>query len=55
MAYKQIAMNLIEYFTPILKVKKKLDFIQEHFRSTLIKYIPNELTEESVHEDENTI
>ena len=41
MAYKQIAMNLIEYLTPILKVKKKLDFISNHFRSTLKKYMPD--------------
>jgi hypothetical protein len=42
MAYKQIAMNLIEYLTPILRVKKKLDAIQVHFRKTLEDYLPTE-------------
>jgi hypothetical protein len=48
MAYKQIAMNLVEYLTPILRVKKKLDAIQTHFWKTLVKYIPlDELPPES--------
>ena len=33
---------MIEYLTPILKVKKKLDAIKTHFRSTLVKYYPKE-------------
>lgn len=35
MAYKQIAGNIIEYFTPIIKVKKKLDYIDGHFEDTI--------------------
>lgn len=55
MAFKQIGLNLVEYFTPILRVKKKLDFIQDHFRSTLIKYIPDQLPEEVNHENHNKL
>lgn len=49
-------MNLIEYLTPILRVKKKLDAIQVHFRETLLNYLPADeipLPSEHNEEDEN--
>ena len=35
-------MNVLEYFTPILKIKKPLDELKFKFRNTLNKYLPKE-------------
>lgn len=50
-------MNMIEYLTPILKVEKKLNAIETHFKSTLAKYLPKErmdnIKDATDDEDEN--
>ena len=42
MVYKQVGMNVVEYFTPIFKIKKPLDELRYKFKDTLNKFLQKE-------------
>jgi len=42
MVFKQVGMNVVEYFTPIFKIKKPLDELRYKFKDTLNKFLPKE-------------
>ena len=45
MAIKQVSYNILEWFTPILKVKSKLNALIEEYKSAIDKYTPKRFSD----------